>query len=191
MKIALYGGSFDPIHVTHVGIAQQALDDFELDTVVFVPLYTSNNPDKTQHAPYRHRLLMTCLATVHQPKFEVSSLEGDRKGTSYTIDSIRQLKEQYNVDNPYMIIGVDAYSQVHTWHEPDEILKEVTLLVVTRSLYHADIVVKTPSVEMIKTAPEMSSTGARVLLKTGIDASNMLDPKVYEHIKENKLYGKI
>jgi len=129
MRLALFGGTFDPIHSAHLTVAREAADAFALDQVWFVP--AAHPPHKSDHkgASYEHRLRMVELACKEDPRFVASRLEaGDRK--SYSIDTVERV--QAMGEHPYFIIGADAFAEITTWHRWRELIALADFIVVTR-----------------------------------------------------------
>lgn len=134
-KIGIMGGTFDPIHYGHLFIAQTALYEEGLDRVIFIP--TGRPPHKRESRVTEgcKRIHMLRLAVEANPKFHVSTIEVDRKETSYTIDTIRQLQEDYGQDTQlYFIMGSDAFNYIESWKQYRELLKMVNFIVMTRQL---------------------------------------------------------
>ena len=134
VKIGILGGTFDPIHLGHVYLAKQARKTLGLQKVLFIP---AGDPwmknDKNLSAP-SHRLKMTYLALENNGDFQVDDLEITRKGTSYTIDTIIELKNKFDPGTDfYLIMGEDAVSQINFWKDPNHIMKMVKLAVMSRA----------------------------------------------------------
>jgi len=129
MKLALFGGTFDPIHNAHLTVAREAADQFHLNQVWFIP--AAHPPHKPDHtgASYEERFRMTELACQADSRFIPSRLEsGERK--SYSIDTIERVRA--TGEQPYFIIGADAFAEIATWHRWQELLKLTEFIVVTR-----------------------------------------------------------
>ncbi len=136
-RLAIMGGTFDPIHYGHLVTAEAVRHQFQINKVLFVP--TGHPP----HKPFfdvshtEHRYLMTVLATVTNPYFDVSRIEIDRKGITYTIDTIQHLKKIYGSNTElYFITGADAIHEILTWKDPEEVLRLCTFIAATRPEYH-------------------------------------------------------
>src|SRR5271165_1366287 len=132
MRIALFGGTFDPIHNAHLAIARQAAGQFRLNRVLFMP--ASHPPHKAgvTHAPYADRVRMAELACAGDPRFEVSRLE-ENTLRSYSIDTIEKLQAQIGPeDELFFIIGADAFGEIRTWHRWEEVTRAVRFIVVSR-----------------------------------------------------------
>ena len=126
------GGTFDPIHHGHLVAASEAAHRFGLDEVLFVP--TGTQPFKTERkvAPAEHRYLMTVIATASNPQFSVSRIEIDREGTTYTIDTLRELRAQRPEDELFFITGADALSQILSWKDAAGLFDLAHFIGVTR-----------------------------------------------------------
>jgi nicotinate-nucleotide adenylyltransferase len=136
-KIGIMGGTFNPIHHGHLVTAQEALSQFKLDKVIFIP--TGNPPHKTPDkiAGAEDRYIMTVIATSSNSNFFVSRIEIDRKGESYTIDTVRQLKKLYGNDSQlFFITGADAILEILNWKDTDEIVSLCKFIAATRPGYN-------------------------------------------------------
>jgi nicotinate-nucleotide adenylyltransferase len=132
-KIGIMGGTFNPIHHGHLVTAQEALDQFKLDRVIFIP--TGDPPHKKDDglAGTEDRYLMTVIATSYNSDFFVSRIEIDRKGKSYTIDTVRGLREIYGKDSAlYFVTGADAILEILTWKKAPEIVTLCRFIAATR-----------------------------------------------------------
>lgn len=137
MRIGLFGGSFDPIHLGHLLAASEAAQALELDRVLFVT--AARPPHKTPLAPAETRHDMVVLATLHDPRFVASRLELDRAGPSYTIHTLREAKAQFPSDQLFFITGADAYREVDTWHMVEQMPALASFVGVTRPGYTAQL----------------------------------------------------
>ncbi|CAN5919262.1 nicotinate-nucleotide adenylyltransferase [soil metagenome] len=131
--VGIMGGSFDPIHLGHLVTAEEARADLGLDEVVFVP--AGAQPQKSHSTPPELRYLMTVLATAANPAFSVSRLEIDREGPTYTVDTLRSLREQRPNDRLYFITGADAILNILTWKSAEECLALAEFVAATRPGY--------------------------------------------------------
>jgi len=130
MRIGVLGGSFDPVHLGHLLLAEQARQELELEKVIFIPSFLA--PFKKENAPALCRYKMVCLAIKRNPYFEVSFLEIKRKGVSYSIDTIRELKKVYDREEMFFILGSDAWNHFSSWKEKDKLLQLVRFAVIER-----------------------------------------------------------
>jgi len=132
-RIAIMGGTFDPIHFGHLVAAEAARDSFKLDRVFFVP---SGNPPHKKNYPVtdaKHRYLMTNLAVAANPYFEVSPIEIERPGYSYAIDTVTEFHNKYNdVDKLYFITGADAILEILTWKNVEKLTELCCFIAATR-----------------------------------------------------------
>lgn len=132
-RLGLLGGSFNPIHNGHLTIAHRVYERLQLSRVLFIP--TGNPPHKQSGslAPAQARLQMVELAVAETPFFEVSALEINRGGKSYSIDTVRAVQSQYGPSwKLHFIIGLDAFLDLSTWRAPEELLRLCHFVVVTR-----------------------------------------------------------
>jgi len=133
-RLGVMGGTFDPIHYGHLVTAQEALHQFELDEVVFVP---TGRPWMKEHgvvSPAEDRYLMTVIATASNPRFSVSRVEVDREGPTYTIDTLRSIKEISGADL-FFITGADAVLEIFQWKDPQELFDMAHFIAATRPGY--------------------------------------------------------
>lgn len=131
-RLGVMGGTFDPVHHGHLVAASEVASVFGLDEVVFVP--TGHPWQKTHRAvsPAEHRYLMTVIATASNPRFTVSRVDIDRDGPTYTIDTLRELREQREGAELYFITGADALEQIIGWKNSDDLFSLAHFVGVTR-----------------------------------------------------------
>ena len=127
--IGVFGGSFDPVHVGHLAIANAALDELGLDRVYFVPARRSPLKQDGPIASAEDRLAMLTAATRDEPRFRVSTIELDRSGPSFTVDTLESLREEGKL---FLILGSDAYSDFERWREPARIRELATIVLAAR-----------------------------------------------------------
>lgn len=131
-RLGLFGGTFDPPHVGHLALAEQARDQLGLDRVRFVP---AGNPPHKQgrvRTPVAHRVAMTRLAVRGNPAFEVSTLEARRPGFSFTVDTLRALHRRHPDTAFWLVLGADSLDDFPRWHDPGGILELAALAVAVR-----------------------------------------------------------
>ena len=122
-RVGIFGGTFDPIHMGHLIVAETIMDEFHLDKVVFIPAAVPPHKLDKQISPAKHRYMMTMLATCSNPRFQVSDMEMHRQGPSYSRDTLAQLLEEHGSDTEfYFIVGADSVENLHTWNRIDELL---------------------------------------------------------------------
>ncbi len=132
MRQGIFGGTFDPIHLGHLILAEQCREQARLDQVLFVP---AARPPHKQHqalTPFEKRVDMLRLAVSGQPAFRVEDLEKDRPGPSYTADTLRILKERQPANELFLILGADSLNDLPGWYEPRDVIELATLLIVAR-----------------------------------------------------------
>jgi nicotinate-nucleotide adenylyltransferase len=130
-RVAIYGGTFDPVHNGHIEVARQALQLFELDRVLFVPAFVP--PHKSGISSAFHRFAMLALATEHEPRLRLSTIELDAPDRPYAVETVARMQEQIGGScHLFFMIGADSWSEITTWHEWQKLLKMCDLIVVTR-----------------------------------------------------------
>ncbi len=136
LSLGLMGGTFDPIHLAHLVTAEAALEQFGLDKVIFVPTGFPPHKQGQVVTPAEHRYQMVVLATESNPRFEVSRTEIDRKGLSFTVDTVTEVKESLPPGSHlYFITGADAILDIENWREPDRLLEKCTFIAAPRPGY--------------------------------------------------------
>jgi nicotinate-nucleotide adenylyltransferase len=189
LRIGIFGGTFDPPHIAHLIIAEQAVQQLKLDVVYFMPAYLPPHKAHSRFASANHRWQMVRKAIVGNKKFRASDIELKRKGISYTVDTLRVFKERYPKSKLFFIIGGDNYHQFHSWKSPKEILKLATIVV-----YHRPGVVRTSqvvrcSVVFLRGAMfDLSSTMIRKQLYQGESIKYLVSPIVERYIHHHLLY---
>jgi len=139
-RIAVMGGTFDPIHYGHLVAAEAVRHEYKVERVIFIPTGQPNYKRTKLATHSEHRYLMTVLATVTNPSFNVSRMEIDREGATYTIDTIKQLKSLCGQQTKiYFITGADAVLQILSWKNADELLKLCSFIAVTRPGYNTNV----------------------------------------------------
>ncbi len=158
MRVALYGGAFDPIHSAHLRIAKEALRQCALDQLLFVP--AANPPHKRMRAGYEDRYRMVELAVDNEPGMVASRLEAG-PAQSFSIDTIEKLKHSLRPeDRLFFLIGADAFADIHTWKRWRDVVREVEFIVVSRPGHRYDIpegarVVRLDSLELVVSSSEI------------------------------------
>lgn len=132
MKLGILGGTFNPIHYGHLRIAEEVRQEFGLERVLFMPAATPPHKALAGELPYGERAAMVALAIQGNPAFSLCDIEGRRGGTSWLIDTLRQLKEQYPADDLHFIMGSDSFADIGRWREYGEYFSLVSLVVAER-----------------------------------------------------------
>ncbi len=184
MKIGIFGGTFDPPHLSHILACHYVLETTEIEKIFVIPCYL--HPFGKVCVSFEHRLKM-CQLAMHRlkPAVEVLDIEGKRDGISYTIDTVRELKSQYPQDEFTLIAGSDILEETHKWKDFAELQKLVKILILPR------ITVDTRS-EINTTAkfflPDISSTIVRNKLRNGESVDEFISRSVLAYIKQHNLY---
>jgi nicotinate-nucleotide adenylyltransferase len=187
VKLALFGGTFDPIHKAHLSLARLAAEQFQLDRVLFVPAFHPPHKAGITHAPYEDRVRMAELACQGQPQFEVSRIE-EGTAQSYSIDTIERLRGGLSAgDELYFLIGADAFAEIRTWHRWRDVARSVRFLVVSRP-GHEYTVPSGVRVERLDTLElPVSSSEIRRALAAGQSPSEV-PATVLDYTKQHGLY---
>ena len=138
-RVGILGGTFDPIHIGHLIIAQEAWLQLGLEQVLFIPAHTQPLKQGEKHTRASARLEMVRLATADNPRFEVSTIELERGGTSYTADTLAELHRREPDTAWHFIIGVDALNQIRHWRAPESLITLTRLGVAARPGYDLDL----------------------------------------------------
>jgi nicotinate-nucleotide adenylyltransferase len=186
------GGTFDPIHYGHLVTAEEALDQFELEGVLFVP---TGRPWMKEHgvvSPAEDRYLMTVIATASNPLFSVSRLEVDREGPTYTVETLRALKGEMDADL-FFITGADAVLEMLQWKEPEELFALAHFIAATRPGYdipgfEVPVAAKDAVTVMNIPALAISSTDIRTRVKAGGPIRYLVPEGVKSYIEKAGLY---
>jgi nicotinate-nucleotide adenylyltransferase len=188
-KVGIFGGTFDPIHLGHLITAQSVREIRKLEKIIFIPAFISPHKSDAKTSSAEDRLNMIKFAIDGIPFFDYSDLEIKKGGVSFTIDTLRELKNRY--DELEFIIGYDNIFSFHTWKDPDEIMKLTKLVVLKRKSSHPPqfedkyydqaVFVQTRGIEI-------SATDLRERVKNGLPINFLVPPKVMEYINNHKLY---
>ncbi len=132
MKIGIMGGTFDPIHLGHLFLAQEVISTYALDKVIFVPSKIGPHKINTVKTTPQLRYQMVRCAIADNPDFEVSDIEIKRAGISYTIDTAHHFRKAYSAAEIFFITGADAIVEIETWRDYQLLLSEITFIAATR-----------------------------------------------------------
>lgn len=139
MRIGIMGGTFDPIHLGHLRAAEEIYWAFGLDRIIFVPAARPPHKEEVVAASAMHRYEMVSLATVFTPYFTVSPIELQRKGKSYSVETVREFQRLSGPDtNLYFVVGVDAFLEMSEWREAKELLTLARVIVTARPGWRLD-----------------------------------------------------
>ena len=199
---AVFGGTFDPVHFGHVGLAEYLLAHGHADRIVFLPAPHPPHKPGLAPAPFADRAAMLRAAIAGHPGMSVSEIEAERPGPSYTVDTLDVLKKRYPAEHFVWVVGTDSLNQLHLWYEAERLVRENRFLSYPRPGAEADpdLLKKVWPPELFEKlsgsvlagAPEFdpSSTAVRQsLFERGADACRDLLPgPVLNYIEEHKLY---
>jgi len=195
MKPLFYGGSFDPPHAGHLILPRDAMERFNFDKVVFIPAYLSPFKTKRGHrASPSDRLRMLELATEGVDYYSIDPYEIKKGGVSYTYDTVRYLKERYDLKKVPWLMGDDAFLSLKRWHRWRELTKLITPVVMLRNATAEEVLrfareVGTDDLLLLNSRRlDLSSTEIRERIKRGLDARYMVPDRVWEYIRERGLY---
>ncbi len=187
MKIGILGGTFNPVHIGHLILAEETMEKLKLDKVFFIPAYLPPHKDNIDIAPAGARLKMLELAIKGNNNLTVSDIEIKRKGRSYTIDTIVSFKKKYPDDELYFIIGSDLLKYLDSWKDLDEIMRAVNFIVATRPGYPlADIPKRIQRIDI--RAVDISGFSVRQCIKEGKSFRYLVPESVFTYIRKNNLY---
>ncbi|WP_181773253.1 nicotinate-nucleotide adenylyltransferase [Amycolatopsis pittospori] len=191
-RIGVMGGTFDPVHHGHLVAASEVQSRFALDEVIFVP--TGQPWQKSDRVVTRaeDRYLMTVIATASNPVFSVSRVDIDRRGQTYTVDTLRDLRAEYPDDQLFFITGADALEQILTWRNADELFDLAHFIGVTRPGYRLNSQhLPSGKVSLVEvTAMAISSTACRERVEGGEPVWYLVPDGVVRYIAKKDLYRK-
>ena len=199
MKIAVFGGSFDPVHIEHIRLAREAIEELGLDKLFVMPAHTPPHKQGKEISSDADRLQMCRLAFQEDEKVEVSDYEIAKGGTSYTYLTCQYFKENYpQADEIFWIVGTDMLRNFPNWKNPENILENVTLAVCSRDEKQEDWYVAEQEKFFARfkknfryfsyQGADVSSTKIRVLAGAGADLTPFTEKKVAEYIHQKCLY---
>lgn len=205
-NILFYGGTFNPIHIGHLLLAQYSIDQLkDIDKVVFIPSGVAAQKDDLVSA--KHRLQMCKLAVFGNKQFEVEDYEVNNLDLSFTINTIRYLKTKYNIEKPKWLIGFDNLINIVTWHKIDELVNECSFVVgvypnsfegfkndnwdgwqLTSPFNLWSIFNKIDATMIVFPKIDIRSTFIRMRIEQGLPITNMVTKEVEDYIKATNLY---
>lgn len=199
-KVGIIGGTFNPIHLGHLIMAERAYEEFELDEILFIPAGISYFKDQSTVLDKKTRITLTGGAIGDNPHFALSTIECDRAGNSYTYETLEELKRHNPDTQYYLIIGADSLVQMELWQKPENILRDAIILVAKRqgpttqefldkmesikAKYNADIRI------IPCTYIDISSTEIRERVKAGKSIKYLVPEVTENYIRKHHLYEK-
>jgi nicotinate-nucleotide adenylyltransferase len=187
MKIGILGGTFNPVHIGHLILAEEAREKLGLDKIIFVPTSMPPHKDNLNIASANDRLKMLKLAVASNKYFSVSDIEIKRQGRSYTIDTVKELKAKYSRDELYFIIGSDLLKYLKDWKDLDQILSLVKFVAATRPGYALEQIPQPIQTLPIR-AVDVSGFEVRQCVAANKSFGYLVTDKVFDYIKKRKLY---
>ena len=197
-RLGVFGGTFDPPHYGHLAAAEEAAEQLGLARVLFVPTGQPPHKPGLPISPAHHRVRMTELAIADGPRFQLSRVDVDRHGPSYTADLLPLLQAAHGPAELYFICGMDMLASFPTWHEPARVLAGCHLVAVTRPHYpRVDLAALSRALPQaaervhILNAPgvDVSSSELRGRVAAGRSLRYLVPPPVVAYIREHDLYG--
>jgi nicotinate-nucleotide adenylyltransferase len=194
--MGIMGGTFDPVHYGHLFAAEEARVAMSFDRVMFIP--TGNPPHKNypEMASAEDRYNMVTLAVGDNPYFDVTRIETDREGNSYTVETLQRMKELFPGAELYMITGEDAAGDLPLWREPYRIVSMAKIVAVSRPGGYRNKIDDLPdeireSILVLRTTPlDISATNIRARIASGMSAKYLLPEAALTYIKKRGLYAK-
>ena len=195
-RTGIFGGTFDPIHMGHLILAQTALSEYSLDKIIFIP--SGGSYMKENVSDKNHRLQMVKLAIEDNPQFQLSTIETDRQGNSYSYETLLYLTQTNPETEFFFIVGADTLFSIENWVKPEQIFQCVTLLVALRPGFdQARIMNQITRLENIYQAKikllvskniEISSTDIRKRIKAGLSVKYLVSDNVLAYIQGKNIY---
>ena len=198
-RIGVFGGSFDPVHMGHLTIAQDAVEQLELDRLIFIPAAVPPHKQNQVLADGRHRLEMLQLATESNLSFEVSDLELRRGGVSYTFETMQQVRADHPGAELFFIVGLDSLTILHSWRNVEQLLEMCTIVPFARG--GEDPARVAEKIQLSKDwkkqllerlirihEVEISASEIRMRLAEGLSIRYLVPPEVEMYIAEHGLY---
>ncbi len=188
-KIGLYGGSFDPVHLGHLLVAQAALEEVRLHRIFFIPAALSPFKQGLPPAPGLERLRLLRLALAGNPALEVDPQEIERGGTSYSIETVRDFRRRFPGAELHLLVGADHAPLLPDWHAPAELAASVRIIVIPRP--GRESIPPPPPFQgvLLKGFPlDLSSSQIRERVRRGLPIDHLAPAAVVEAIRNNRLY---
>ncbi|MFJ7749183.1 nicotinate-nucleotide adenylyltransferase [Arthrobacter sp. NPDC097144] len=189
VRLGVMGGTFDPIHHGHLVAASEVASVFDLDEVVFVPTGEPWHKSSREVSPAEHRYLMTVIATASNPRFTVSRVDIDRPGPTYTIDTLRDLRESRPEAELFFITGADAMAQILSWKDIQELWSLAHFVGVTRPGHVLENMGRDDVSLLEVPAMAISSTDCRERVADGEPVWYLVPDGVVQYIAKHGLYA--
>lgn len=193
-RIALYGGTFDPVHSGHLEIARKVSELFEIEKVLFIPAQVAPHKVGRPVTEPIHRYAMLALATQNDPRLSISTFELESPDRRYTVDTVEHFQTKLAGSTElFFIMGADSWSEITTWREWERLLKIINHIVVTRPGHEVDQSLPVPDARVFFTdavMKDVSATSIRRLAAEGrvTELSQLVPEPVAEYIRKYELY---
>lgn len=197
-SIAVYGGTFDPVHYGHLSLAKAALNKLRLDELYFLPAGIQPFKMDMKVTSKLHRLNMLKLAIKDTAHFKVFTSEVEDEKVSYTYNTLVEIKEKYNYDKIYFVLGIDSFLTIDKWYKSDSLLREFAFVVGERPGYKSQALISkvrffkekfNTDITVLENAlVDVSSSEIKEKLKAGDDVSSLIPRSVENYINEYRLY---
>jgi len=216
-RIAIYGGTFDPVHAGHLEVARQVLQLFAIDEFLFMPARRAPHKLDRQPSPALHRYAMLALATRAHPQFTVSTFELEQPERGYTVDTLSHFRAESGDADLFFVMGADSWSEITIWHEWQRLMTLANLIVVTRPGYEVAVdhvdevtagrVVDLRSLSATSSLPESDPDALKVFITDAVmhdvsatavrqavrgernkDLEKLVPPEVADYIRKYGLY---
>lgn len=197
MNIAMFGGSFNPIHLGHIKLIKAIVKECDIQKLILVPTGITPHKSNKEMVSDFHRFNMCKLATDDFDFVEVSDIEIKREGKSFTYITINSLKELYPKDNLHLIVGADMFMTLQDWKNPDVIFKNAKIIAIPRDdVDYNKLLVQSEFLNKLgaecyvlkDSVMDVSSSEIRNKIGESIDVSDLLSPEVLKYINDNDLY---
>ncbi len=189
MRIGMLGGTFNPIHMGHLALAQECRRCLSLDKVVFIPAYSPPHKDVEYRVSAVDRLNMVHLCVDGDSGFEISTYEIDKQGTSYTVETIEHFRDKYGRDaRLFFLTGSDSAKDLSTWREVDRILSMTTFVIASRPGWDMDTLFDEKVTRVLIPRIDVSSTVVRDRVRNNEPVDHLVPPAVVRYIREKGLY---
>ena len=202
MRIGIFGGSFDPVHLAHLWIGQAAWESLSLDRLLWIPSRTQPLKPNGPVASNSQRTEMLRLALAGRSGFEVDEREIRREGVSYSVDTVAELKSEFPRDDLFLIVGSDSLASMRQWHAPEKLLNLASLAVVQRGgeteidftvlsgMVSEERIAEFRSLVIPMPLIEISSSEIRLRVEQGRSIRYLVPHPVESYIGANQLYGR-
>ena len=200
MRIGIFGGTFDPVHLGHLILAEQCRDQAKLDEVWFLPSYRPPHKAEAGITRFEHRCDMLALALAGHPGFRVNPIEKELPPPSYTAETLRELRERHPGDEFFLLLGADSAADLPGWYEPRRVIEQAGLVVVPRpgtmmvtAELLADALGLDPGALRMRVVAcpdiDIASRDLRRMAATGHSIRYLVPRSVEEYVRERKLYA--